>query len=153
MAREMKDPEFRYWYEQRKTAQQTTVPKFVVDYERDESGWWVAQAREQPAAITQGRTVGQARERIRDALALFVGEAEAKRAELVDEVRLPGDLRKAVARATATRTKLEALQAEAQETTAAAVRDLRTRLGLSARDIAQLLGISHQRVQQLSRVG
>jgi len=41
-------------------------------------------------------------------------------------------------------------QVEAQETTATAVRKVRNRLGLSVRDIAELLGISHQRVQQLA---
>ena len=124
---------------------------YTVMYERDEAGWWVAQVKEEMAAITQGRTVGQARERIRDALALFVGTAEAARAELVDEVKLPADARKLVARAASARLKLESLQAEAQEATATAVRDLSKRLGLSVRDIADLLGISHQRVQQLVR--
>jgi predicted RNase H-like HicB family nuclease len=50
-------------------------------------GWH--RVKEEMAAITQGRTVGQARERIRDALALFVGADQAARADLVDEVRPP----------------------------------------------------------------
>jgi DNA-binding transcriptional regulator YiaG len=66
-------------------------------------------------------------------------------------VKLPGRARKIVARATAARSKLDVVQAEARESTVVAVRELRKRLGLSSRDIAGLLGISHQRVQQLSR--
>ena len=97
------------------------------------------------------RTVADARRRVREALALAVGAQAAEAAEFVDDVKLPSAVRKVVARATATRSKLDALQVEAQETTAKAVRELRTRLGLSVRDIAELLGISHQRVQQLAR--
>jgi predicted RNase H-like HicB family nuclease len=127
------------------------MAKYVVTYERDEDGWWIAHVQGVAGVNSDGRTVADARQRVREALSLAIGDREADGAELVDEVKLPGDLRKAVARATSARTKLEALQVEAQETTAAAVRDLRKRLGLSVRDIAELLGISHQRVQQLSR--
>ncbi len=81
----------------------------------------------------------------------MVGDDEAERADLIDEVKLPGDMRKLVARATGNRAKLLALQAETQETTAEAVRQLRKRLGLSVRDIAELLHISPQRAQQLAR--
>ena len=98
-----------------------------------------------------GRTVADARRRVREALALAIGDAAAGAADLIDDVKLPGDARKLVARATAARSKLDAVQAEAQESTATAVRELRKRLGLSIRDIADLLGISHQRVQQLAR--
>jgi len=127
------------------------MAKYTVAYERDETGWWVAQVREASAAITQGRTVGQARERIRDALALVVGNEQAERAELVDQVKLPVDMRRLVARATGNRAKLAALQAETQEVTAEAVRELSKRLGLSMRDIADLLHISPQRAHQLAR--
>ncbi|HTP27810.1 MAG TPA: helix-turn-helix transcriptional regulator [Anaeromyxobacteraceae bacterium] len=47
--------------------------------------------------------------------------------------------------------QLDAVHGEALESTATAVREMRKRLGLSVRDIADLLGISHQRVQQLAR--
>ena len=46
------------------------VNRYTVRYERDKLGWWVAQVREAPAAITQGRTIAEARRRIREALAL-----------------------------------------------------------------------------------
>jgi predicted RNase H-like HicB family nuclease len=36
---------------------------YTVRYERDETGWWVAQVKEAPAAITQGRTIAEARRR------------------------------------------------------------------------------------------
>jgi predicted RNase H-like HicB family nuclease len=125
--------------------------KYVVTYDRDEAGWWIAEVQGVAGVNSDGRTVADARRRVREALSLAIGDAAAKAAALVDEVKLPGETRKAVARATAARSKLEAIQAEAQESTATAVRELRKRLGLSIRDIADLLGISHQRVQQLAR--
>jgi predicted RNase H-like HicB family nuclease/DNA-binding XRE family transcriptional regulator len=129
------------------------MAKYMVTYERDEDGWWIAHVQGVAGVNSDGRTVADARRRVREALALAIGDERAEAAQLVDEVKLPGDVRRAVARATAARTRLEATQAEAQQTTAAAVRELRKRLGLSARDIADLLGISHQRVQQLATAG
>jgi predicted RNase H-like HicB family nuclease len=127
------------------------MAKYVVTYERDEAGWWIAEVQGVAGVNSDGRTVADARRRVREALALAVGDTAAQVAELVDDVKLPGAVRKVVARATAARSKLHAIQAEAQESTATAVRELRKRLGLSIRDIADLLGISHQRVQQLAR--
>jgi predicted RNase H-like HicB family nuclease/DNA-binding XRE family transcriptional regulator len=127
------------------------MSKHIVTFERDESGWWIARVHGVVGVHSDGRTLADARRRVREALSLAVGDAAAEAAELVDDVKLPVEARKVVARATAARSKLEAIQTEAQESTATAVRELRKRLGLSIRDIADLLGISHQRVQQLAR--
>src|SRR5687767_2512437 len=48
------------------------VKSYRVTYERDPAGWWVAAVREVPGCHTQGRTLAQARRRIREALGLFV---------------------------------------------------------------------------------
>jgi len=58
--------------------------RYSVDYELDQSGWWVASVHEIAGCHTQGRTIEQARERIREALLLFGVPATA---ELVDHVR------------------------------------------------------------------
>ena len=50
------------------------VKTFTVIYERDEADWWVADVPDIPGCHTQGRTIEQARERILDALSLFVDE-------------------------------------------------------------------------------
>jgi predicted RNase H-like HicB family nuclease len=60
---------------------------YHVAYVRDESGRWVASVREVRGCHTQGRTVDEARRRIREALALFVSNARS--AKLVDDVKLP----------------------------------------------------------------
>jgi predicted RNase H-like HicB family nuclease len=120
-----------------------------VAYERDESGWWVASVRGVRGCRTQGRTVEEARRRIAEALTLFVGTA--RKASLVDEVKLPTDAARAV-RAYATLRK-KAAQEDRRAALAArrAVRVLRSgRLKMSARDAARLLGLSHQRVHQLT---
>jgi predicted RNase H-like HicB family nuclease len=51
------------------------VKRYRVAYERDEAGWWVASVRGVRGCHTQGRTVDEARRRIREALELFVGDA------------------------------------------------------------------------------
>ena len=63
--------------------------KYLVEYRRDESGWWQARIPAVRGCHTQGRTVAEARKRIREALALFVDDA--KKATLVDDVKLPAE--------------------------------------------------------------
>lgn len=126
------------------------MSRYTVQYERDESGWWVAQVKEVPAALTQGRTIVEARRRIREALALALDDdRKAENATLVDDVKLPADARRALESARAARQRLEVETENAQARTEIAVQKLIKKLGLSMRDAGELLGISHQRVQQL----
>ncbi len=121
----------------------------TVRYERDSSGWWIVTVPEVPGCRTQGRSIAEGRRRIREALALFVGEEGAARADFRDDVRLPLELRGKLTRAERVRAAAARKHAEAQEVTRHAVGELVDRAGLSVRDAAELLGISHQRVQQL----
>ncbi len=124
---------------------------YTVQYERDETGWWVAQVKEAPAAITQGRTIAEARRRIREALALALDDdAAAKRAKLIDDVKLPADARRALEEARAARARLATESKKAQKSTAKAVRALLESMHLSVRDAGDLIGISPQRVHQLA---
>ena len=66
---------------------EVAVKSYRVAYERDESGWWVASVRGVRGCHTQGRTVEEARRRIREALALFVDDA--RKVPIVDDVKLP----------------------------------------------------------------
>jgi predicted RNase H-like HicB family nuclease len=128
-----------------------TMRHYTVTYDRDvESGWWVAQVKEAPAAITQGRTIPEARRRIREALSLVLDDDKAAAvAKLDDEVRLPADAMRALKRAHAARLRLDVESKKAQAMTAVAVRKLCGRLGLSVRDTGELVGISYQRAHQL----
>ena len=71
-----------------------TVKSYRVAYERDESGWWVATVRGVRGCHTQGRTVDEARRRIREALGLFVDDA--RKAPIVDDVKLPSAATRAI---------------------------------------------------------
>ena len=123
--------------------------KYRVTYERDRDGWWVASIGSVPGCHTQGRSIRQARARIEEALALCVGDAKAERAELEEVFVLP----KAMLQNAIRRTESQAVKAaresailqQARRDTARQLADS----GVSVRDIGELLGISHQRAQQL----
>ena len=121
---------------------------YHVAYERDKSGWWVASVREVRGCHTQGRTVDEARRRIREAMDLFVDNARA--AKLIDDVKLPATAAKAIRAYTTLRKRADREDRRASLAARRAVRLLRGgKLKMSARDAARLLGVSHQRVHQL----
>jgi predicted RNase H-like HicB family nuclease len=125
------------------------VKTYHVDYERDESGWWVASVRELRGCHTQGRTVDEARRRIREAMGLFVDNARA--AKIVEDLKLPANARKAISAYARLRKKAAEEDRRAAAAARRAVRVLQGgRLRMSARDAAKFLGLSHQRVHQLA---
>ena len=116
-------------------------------YELDESGHWIASVPSVPGCH---RSIRQARRRIREAPGLFVRLGH----------RRPGgrrparaDARRLVARQRAARESARESAERAQQRAGAAVRESARRLtrslGLSVRDAAEVLGLSHRRVQQL----
>ncbi len=123
---------------------------YTVRYEKDPSGWWIVTVPEVQGCLTQGRSLAEGRRRIREALALFVDEAAAARAELVDDIRLPARTSAVVRKAASARGQLDRVQAEAMKATATAATLLTRKFGLSVRDAAELLGVSYQRIQQLA---
>jgi len=126
------------------------VKTYHVGYKRDESGWWVASVRELRGCHTQGRTVDEARRRIREAMELFVYDARS--AKLVDDIKLPAGAKKAIRTYASLRKKADQEDRRAALAARRAVRVLRGgRLKMSARDAARLLGLSHQRVHQLAQ--
>src|SRR5215204_7701437 len=67
--------------------------KYRVVFERDGSGAWIARVPRVRGCHTYGRTLQQARRRIREALSLWVEDADS--VELVEDVRLPASVRNA----------------------------------------------------------
>jgi predicted RNase H-like HicB family nuclease len=127
-----------------------SMSAYHVTYERNAPGWWVASVRGVKGCHTQGRTVDEARRRVREALSLFVDDAAS--ADLIDQVKLPATVRKAIRAYASLRKRADAEDKRASAAARRAVRVLRGgKLKMSARDAAALLGLSHQRVHQLAQ--
>ncbi len=126
------------------------MKKYTVHYQRDRSGWWVAQVKQVPAAISQGRTLAEARRRVREALSVVWDDEElATKVPLIDIVNLSASTKRVLKNALSARARLAKEMLVAQSYTMKAVQILVTKADLSVRDVGELLNISHQRVHQL----
>ena len=125
------------------------VSEYRVVYERDpESGWWMARVPEVRGCHTQGRTIQESKRRIREALGLFVSDADT--AKLRDDIRIPAEARRAISTYLNRRRRAEKQEQELSEAQRAALAVLQQNpLNLSIRDTAAVLELSHQRVHQL----
>ena len=120
---------------------------YRVVVERDETGTWIARVPSVRGCHSYGRTLEQVRSHTREALSLWVDDADT--AELRFDVRLPSATREEIRRARDARERSARARSEASSAVREAAAILTGRVGLSLRDAAELLGISHQRVQQL----
>jgi predicted RNase H-like HicB family nuclease len=124
----------------------TQTRNFVALYEHDaKDNVWLVHIKGLDNCHTYGRTIRRAQARIREALAALLNREPD---ELVVTTQLPREV--ALLASEVSRARFDAARAgsKAQETTTEAARRL-DEIGLSRRDAADLLGISHQRVQQL----
>lgn len=120
--------------------------KYVALYERDpDADAWNVRIEGEPGCHTYGRSLRQAQARIREALALWI---DREPDDLTIEDRLPTSVTAVATQVARARQAAEAAGQKAQKQTSEAVKRL-TDLGLSRRDAADVLGLSHQRVQQL----
>jgi predicted RNase H-like HicB family nuclease len=119
---------------------------YVAVYGRDsEDDAWNVHIQDLDGCQTYGRSLRQAQARIREALGLWLDRDPQ---QLVIRDELPADLSAIADTVARARQDAERAGTKAQEETTRAVKRL-TDLGLSRRDAAELLGLSHQRVQQL----
>lgn len=124
----------------------TETKPYVAVYERDEQAdAWNVRIKGLAGCQTYGRSLRQAQSRIREALALWLDQDTDT---LVIRDQFPASLRTVADEVAKARRNADRAGTLAQQQTARAVRQL-TDLGLSRRDAAELLGLSHQRVQQL----
>ena len=121
---------------------------YTALFEQDESGAWIVSVPGIRGCHSYGRSLNEARRRIREALGLFVRNARS--VELSEEIRLPAEIRRAVEQGTSARERAERANTEAQRAVTTAARRM-VDAGYSLRDVASLLGLSHQRVAQLLR--
>jgi len=115
--------------------------------ERDENGAWIVRSPHVPGFHTYGRSLRQAKSRAREALSLWVEDADD--AELEFQYHLPKQWREATRGFRQARTRAMNAEREAQVLATEVASYLTADCGLSLRDAAELLGLSHQRVQQL----
>ena len=135
--------------------------KYRAEVERDESGEWIGNVPSLRGVHTHARTLAKLRGYLQDAIALWLeaerieaGEphASVERAsiEVNLDVRLPSRAKRAAVNALRSRDRARTAEVGAAEATLAAVREL-SAAGLTLRDSAEVLGLSHQRVDQLLR--
>ncbi len=116
--------------------------------ERDsDGGVWLGSLVEVPECHTYGRSIAQTRRRLREAAELWVDHPG--KAGIDAHVKLPPSARQAVDQALAARKASAEAATLAGAATKSAVTILTREYRLSRRDVATLLGISHQRVAQL----
>ncbi len=125
-----------------------TKQRYTAHCEWDETGWWVVTVRELAGAVTQSRRLDQVPGDVAEVIQLLTDEGP-EAYELDVEAHVPGAVGEEAAHAAELRAAADRLSQEAQEATANAVRTLRA-AGLTVRDVGSLLGVSFQRVQQLS---
>src|SRR6266513_6087339 len=101
---------------------------YRVVFERDESGAWLARVPSLRGCHTHGRTLDQARRRIREALSLWVDDAEE--AVIEEEIRLPAAARQALQRAKRARARADRERSRAQEETERTARALLDEVGI-----------------------
>lgn len=122
--------------------------KYRAVYEREPDGRWTVEIPDVPGCHTYGRTIDQARERLREALSLFRDAPQS--AEFEDVVRLPRTVMQRIRAAKELRETVEQEETKMVTAQVDAVRALR-KMKLGHRDAGTLLGLSHQRVQQLEQ--
>jgi len=124
--------------------------KYAAVVERDpESGWWLGTIEPTHSDLrgmtTQAKTLPTLRRRVREMLGLEA--ADADEAEI--EFRYSGKAIRFALSAREKAKKAAQVHRSAQEAQRAAARAL-VKAGIGVRDASELLGVSHQRVQQLA---
>lgn len=124
--------------------------KVVFEPEPDGSAWNASIPAIQ-GCVTYGRSLGEARRNIREALSLFEEEFEGKADEVAaaavfeEDIRVPGPLRVALRRFARLRSAESALQAQKAELARVITETY------SLRDAGELLGMSPEGVRKLVR--
>lgn len=118
-----------------------------VRFTPDDNGTWLVESIDEPRVHSYGRTIESAKANMADALALWY-ETAADDFEIVPRFGFPKRLLALVETTRRMRDEARAIEDQLNEKTALAVEQLTAR-GVSRRDAATLLGISHQRVQQI----
>lgn len=119
--------------------------RVTIRKDPEEPSSWLVNVVGEPGAHTFGRSLAEAKRHAIEVVALWF-ELEPEEFEIDWDLRL-GDIARPVKEAKAAIAHAEEDRTRRDE----AVRAL-TNLGVSYRDVAELLGLSHQRVAQIAKV-
>lgn len=120
------------------------VVKVVIRRDPEDAAAWLVSVPGTPGAHTFGRSLAEAKRHAVEMTALWF-DLEPERLDIEWDIRL-GDLARPVKDARAAMAHAEADRQRRDDAVVAL-----TRAGMSYRDIAELLGLSHQRVAQIAR--
>jgi hypothetical protein len=115
--------------------------RFKVVFEQEGSGWRASAGDSE----VWGRSLSEARRKIKKALG-----GTAKKSDVVEDVRLPGAAKKDLERYAEARERAQAEVANLRQATRSVVSTLTGKFGISLRDASSLLGLSRERVRQLT---
>ncbi|POH71407.1 transcriptional regulator [Cryobacterium zongtaii] len=113
-----------------------------------EGRWWVVQNDQVPGAISQVTRLDQAAEAQREAIA-FVEDISADSIEVLVRVSISPEIDREVQEASALREEAQEREQRASELRRGVARRLEAD-GYTIRDIGVVLGVSYQRVHQLT---
>jgi predicted RNase H-like HicB family nuclease len=140
-----------------------TGTAYSAEVERDASGDWIGTVGSLRGVHTHARSLASLRSYLQDAIALWLEVEQhdagnqnphVDRGGITVELRvkLPPEVRRATDDAQRRRKQARSAEIEAAVATRRAAQALAD-AGLSRRDAAEVLGLSHQRVDQLLRSG
>lgn len=118
--------------------------KVAIRRDPEEHSVWLVNVVGEPGALTFGRSLAEAKRHAVEVVALWF-EMEPEQFEIDWDLHL-GEIAKPVKEAKAAIAHAEEDRTRRDQ----AVRAL-TKLGVSYRDVAELLGLSHQRVAQIAK--
>lgn len=130
-----------------RTKEDHVTATYTAQLHQEADGRWTVELAEEPRVHTWGNTVTQALARMREAAAMWFDTDEAS-IELIPAPVLPKTILRTIEQAGQARDQARTADRVAIDKTRKAAVEL-ARRGLSVRDAAAILGISHQRVHQL----
>jgi predicted RNase H-like HicB family nuclease len=134
------------------SASATGPHRFRVWRESDDARHWFADWVEDERVHTFGRSLAEVEELARDALALWL-HIDSPSVEVDLDVELADHVRAEISELADLRGELDAVQSAVQKRQRDLAHHLVESEGMTYRDAARLLGISHQRVAQLLKQG
>lgn len=125
---------------------------YRITIEPDEDGWWTVSADDVPGAHSHGQTLAATRRNIKEAIAMMenLPPGAEDTMTLSERIVLPPASDEARAMAWSARADYEAVAARLRDATNQALEVFEKEFpDLGLRDLADLLGLSYQRVAQL----